>query len=285
MEKKTIEEVRKFVKSQNYELLSTVYVGAHTKMEFRCPEKHETDITWSEFQQGTRCSVCAGNKKKTFKEVKEFVESQGYELLSKEYINAGIKMEFRCTEKHEFEANWSNFQGGQRCPVCAGIRQRKTIEEVRKYVEEQCYELLSKEYINAGIKMEFRCTEKHEFKMTWDMFQQGCRCPICAYINKVGSNSPNWKGGITKDPYCEIWGIKDFKEMIKARDGYKCMNPCCLGRGTRIDVHHINYNKLDCDKKNLISICNSCNPAANKDREWHQAWYQAIMYMRYSYMY
>ena len=30
---------------------------------------------------------------------------------------------------------------------------------------------------------------------------------------------------------------------------------------------------------NLITICNSCNSAANKDRRWHTAWYQAIIYI------
>ena len=133
--------------------------------------------------------------------------------------------------------------------------------------------------------MEFKCPKGHQFKTIWSSFQQGTRCSVCAYINRLGSNNPNWKGGPTLDPYCEVWIDNEFKEMIKTRDDCRCMNPCCSDRGTALVVHHINYNKLDCDKKNLISLCNSCNSAANFNRNWHRAWYQAIMYMRYEYHY
>lgn len=225
-------------------------------------------------------------RKKTIEEIRKFVEKRGYELLSKEYVNAHTKMEFRCIEKHKFKITWSYFQQGIRCPVCAGWKWwKKTIEEIRKFVEKHDFELLSKEYIGTHTKMKFRCPHGHEFEMTWSNFGCGQRCPTCSYINRCGPNGPAWRGGISKDPYCEVWCIKDFKEMIKTRDGYKCMNPCCSIRSSMLDVHHINYNKLDCNRENLITVCRRCNSIANFSREWHQAWYQAIMYMRYGHYY
>ena len=65
------------------------------------------------------------------------------------------------------------------------------------------------------------------------------------------------------------------------RDGYKCLNPTCNKTSTRLSLHHIDYDKKNCAPKNLITVCNSCNGKANKDREWHQSWYQAIIYLRY----
>lgn len=97
----------------------------------------------------------------------------------------------------------------------------------------------------------------------------------------IGENNPNWKGGIDCEPYCDIWLDKEYKDSIKKRDGNKCLNPDCWRTSEIICLHHINYNKKDCHPLNLISVCNSCNARSNKDREWHQYWYEAIIYRRY----
>ena len=40
-------------------------------------------------------------------------------------------------------------------------------------------------------------------------------------------------------------------------------------------------NKKNCHPLNLITVCDPCNGRANKDRDWHTTWYQAIIYRRY----
>jgi len=91
-----------------------------------------------------------------------------------------------------------------------------------------------------------------------------------------------WKGGISTEPYCINW-TKEFKEYIKERDGYRCLNPYCYNSDDILAVHHIDYNKKNCHPSNLITVCRSCNSRANKDRDWHKAWYQAIINRRYNY--
>lgn len=102
-------------------------------------------------------------------------------------------------------------------------------------------------------------------------------------ISKSGSKHPNWKGGISCEPYCDIWLDKEFKEFIKERDGYICLNPVCNKTCNRLSIHHINYIKKDCHPLNLITLCFSCNAKANFDREWYKSWYEAIIYKRYKY--
>lgn len=100
-----------------------------------------------------------------------------------------------------------------------------------------------------------------------------------------GKNSPHWLGGISCEPYCQDW-TKVLKDFIKERDGYKCLNPYCFGNIYRLSVHHIDYNKKNCEPRNLITLCTSCNARANKDREWHEwheSWYNIIIQKRYSY--
>ena len=98
-----------------------------------------------------------------------------------------------------------------------------------------------------------------------------------------GKNNPNWKGGISKNEYCEIFTLQEFKTLIMERDFYKCLNPSCNGKCKNdLVIHHIDYNKMNCNLFNLITICRSCNTIANYDREWHKSWYSAIMLKRYN---
>ena len=96
-------------------------------------------------------------------------------------------------------------------------------------------------------------------------------------IHQRGVNSSRWLGGITYLGYCPIWTYKEFKQYILERDGYKCQNPQCLGNGNQLHRHHIDYIKKNCEPNNIITLCNSCNSKANSEREWHMAYYQAVM--------
>ena len=98
---------------------------------------------------------------------------------------------------------------------------------------------------------------------------------------RMGEKSVKWKGGITYETYCSAWADAEYKESIKQRDGYKCLNPSCYKTSTKLTLHHINYNKKDCRPINLITLCNSCNTGANSNRRWHKQWYKAILYRRY----
>lgn len=100
-----------------------------------------------------------------------------------------------------------------------------------------------------------------------------------------GKDHPCWKGGITYNPYCAVWRDEDYKRDIFERDNYKCQNPTCSKISKRLSRHHIDYDKEKCSPNNLITLCNSCNSVANRDRRWHKAWYQAIMAKKYGYRY
>jgi len=98
--------------------------------------------------------------------------------------------------------------------------------------------------------------------------------------NNAGENHPNWKGGISFEPYCCLWQDIEYKESIKERDGYRCQNSLCRNNSNRICIHHINYDKKDCRPINLITICFSCNARANYKRRFWQHHYEGIIIER-----
>lgn len=282
--KLTIEFIRERFESEGYILLTVVYTGAFQKLEYICPNGHRHSMSWANWQQGKRCAFCAGQGKPTIEFIGSEFKEEGYLLLSRNYVNERTKLDFICPNGHYHSITWNDWRTGCRCLYCS--RPVITMEHVIGSFEKEGCNLLTTVYINNKTKLEYICFEGHYHKITWNDWVRGYRCPICAIVKMSGPNHPNWKGGISFEPYCPIWKDKKFKEFIKQRDGYRCMNPYCSSNDPNDLVgHHIDYNKKNCDISNIITVCRSCNARANVAREWHTAWYQAIMYMRYNYKY
>jgi hypothetical protein len=91
-------------------------------------------------------------KKLTYEFVKRSFESEGYYLLSKEYVNNKTKLNYVCDQGHSHTITWSDWQRGKRCGHCA-----KNVKLDIKYIEEKFileeYILLSKKYINNRTKL------------------------------------------------------------------------------------------------------------------------------------
>ena len=86
-----------------------------------------------------------------------------------------------------------------------------------------------------------------------------------------GMNNGNWQGGKSFEKY-----PKEFKDQILAirnRDNHIC-KICKLDEeqvGHTLSVHHIDYNKKNCDPMNLMSLCKSCHTTTNHNREYWQS--------------
>ena len=293
-----IEYIRKKFKEREYILKSIEYINAYTNLDYICPNGHKGSMAWHDFQQGTNCPICV-NKKRSEKlrhdieYVRKKYEERGWELESIEYINAHTKLDHICSRGHAGSMTFGNFIAGSDCRVCANeklsLKFRNDIEYIRAKVEERGWEFKGDKYINNKTKFDFICDKGHKGSMTWDSFRTGCDCLLCyrekLSINMSGEKHPNWKGGISCDPYCDAWADKEYKKSIKERDGYRCQNPYCSCNGGILCIHHIDFNKKNCNPNNLITVCNSCNSFANYDRDWHIAWYQTLMNHKHGYIY
>jgi hypothetical protein len=81
---------------------------------------------------------------------------------------------------------------------------------------------------------------------------------------KIGE--AHWQGGTSFEPYSIDW-TESLRRTIRERDKYTCQL-CGKPQGDRVhSVHHINYDKKDCNPDNLITLCNSCNTKVNYNRD------------------
>lgn len=83
----------------------------------------------------------------------------------------------------------------------------------------------------------------------------------------TGVNSPRWNGGTSFFPYTTDWS-ETLRRSIRERDKYICQL-CNKPQGDIAhDVHHIDYDKNNCNPNNLITLCHSCHSKTNSNREY-----------------
>lgn len=103
------------------------------------------------------------------------------------------------------------------------------------------------------------------------------RCRPCARKPRHGENAPNWRGGISFEPYGPEFNDA-LKRAIRERDGYTCAMCSIHENGRALAVHHIDYDKMNNEPDNLIALCGSCHSkTTNGNRDHWQEWLTGIM--------
>jgi len=231
----TFEYVKSYIGDEGYTLLSDTYINAHSNISIRCSEGHEYSTIFNTFQQGHRCPICFGNLKHTYDYIKQYINDEGYTLLSDTYKNNKSMLLVKCPMGHEYKVTFGNFRHGYRCPICATIntsdKLKHTYDHVKQFINDEGYTLLSDTYENNKQKLLIRCSEGHEYSVKFNGFQMGCRCPICDY-NKSSS-----KGEIEVQEYVRSLGIS-----IISNDRTQIINPL-TGKNLELDIWIPSMNK------------------------------------------
>src|SRR6056297_2574443 len=103
---KRYKEIQNYIESNNrYKLLSEEYKNNKTKLEIQCFKGHIFYMSFNAFQSGQRCPICTNinrSKKRTnsYEYVKNYIESYGYKLISKEYKSNADKLILKCPDGH-----------------------------------------------------------------------------------------------------------------------------------------------------------------------------------------
>jgi len=106
------------------------------------------------------------------------------------------------------------------------------------------------------------------------------KCLSCSKkeLFKDPTNHPRFINGKSREPYT-IEFSNELKEQIRDRDNHECK--ICHKKEEnlfrKLDVHHIDYNKENCEKINLISLCCSCHRKTNSSRDYYYAYFKYLI--------
>ena len=122
--------------------------------------------------------------------VQQFIEEAGYKLLST-YKNGHTKIQTLCPREHLYPVTFHSFKQGARCRTCSieehAEQQKYIFSEVKQYIEEKKYIVLSIEYKGCESKLQLLCPNQHECLISWSCFRQGIRCKRC-FIDRHATN-------------------------------------------------------------------------------------------------
>jgi transcription initiation factor IIE alpha subunit len=124
--------VKGIFEEKNCVLLTTEYINNLQKLKYICPNNHAVETTFQSFyRSNNECIICLGKyvsdseesakeliRKNRLESVREMFKSEGYTLLSNEYINNLTKLEYKCPKGHINTTTADAYQSGARCPGC-----------------------------------------------------------------------------------------------------------------------------------------------------------------------
>lgn len=121
--------------------------------------------------------------------------------------------------------------------------------------------------------IETRAIMSEHASKKWDE-RFGKRTAIEMKLNRSeqykGSNNPAWNDGSSFGEYGEKFN-KELKTEIRKRDKFVCA--ICGKNG--FSVHHIDYNKKNNEKENLITLCRSCHGKTGFNRKHWMAFFRS----------
>lgn len=106
-------------------------------------------------------------------------------------------------------------------------------------------------------------------------------------IANTKENHPNWKGGISFEPYCPKFN-NEFKERVRAFFGYTCQlcGHVWQEGEVKLSVHHVNYNKKACCEQKIIPlfvpVCSGkCHLKTNYRRDYYETYFTELIMTKY----
>lgn len=155
---------------------------------------------------------------------------------------------------------------------------KKVSESLKKYLKENPEERIGEKNAFYGKK------HTDEYKKWATESRKGIdQCTpeqrIKQYENQPrGEDCHLWQGGKSFEIYPKEFN-KHLKKKIKIRDNHTCI--ICNKKTQKLDIHHIDYDKMNSSEKNLIALCHSCHSKTNANRQQWEFFFVSIITEKY----
>ena len=282
----TYNEVKEFIESEGYKLLSKEYVNSHSKILVRCPEGHEYWVKYYAFKQGKRCAKCRKCAKWEEVEVKEYLKEHNCEWVGGKYKNNHSQLILRCSIGHTFSTTLKSFKRHPVCKICwksdprnnpnwrGGVWKKQLplydtyapqlewCEEVRrdpedkKILQVRCYESDCRRWFTPKLKDVTRRVQALKDNLTGEQhFYCSEKCKQkCSVFRRI-KYPRNFK-----DVKLDREVQPELRELVFERDGWICQK---CGSKDDLQCHHILPVKLEplesADVDNCITLCRKCH--------------------------
>ncbi len=189
-EKLSYDDVKKIFSDDNFELLSTEYLGIAQKLEYKCSCGEINCSSLNNFKKMTYgCKKCAyiliGKQFMCqYSDVLEAFNKMGYKMswnkqeFDEKYKNMSTPINFVCDNGHENTTTMLSLNNNHGCSICSGNK-KLTYEFVKAEFEKRNFTMVSTVYVNARTKIDVICDKGHKLTMTYDGFSQGSQCVHC----------------------------------------------------------------------------------------------------------
>ena len=293
-------EAKGIIQDRGGKIISKKYIDSATSIEFQCKNSHMSKKNITELRAGKWCKFCnkEGSDKKYYNYYKNIVELNGGTIISKKYIDSSTPIKYICENGHKTSIITKNLKAGGWCNLCNKDRllnkdgKLKMYDEGKQIIEENGGSIISNEYVNAYIPIQFKCENGHIYQKLRNEFKMGQWCLKCnrmfiseeicrtlfetMFNKKFIKSKPKWligsKGYLLElDGYCkelslafEYNGIQHYKAVYnepalkRTQINDKLKNKICTDK--KIYLINIPYTvKTDDLQQYIIDDCNKLN--------------------------
>lgn len=216
-----------------------------------------------------KCLICNKIIDKRYKYCKNCSMKKRFKNMQHpRYIDGRCLKQYFCIDCNKKISISSGIYGTKRCNHCS------MIYKIKKGIINNKGKNHS-QYIDGRTLKDYYCINCKKL-ISWQNYLFGNRrCQSCA---KKGKKSHFYINGLSRKPYSSEFS-DELKEYIRKRDNYKCQlcNKRQKNYYRKLEIHHIDYNKKNCNESNLITLCQQCNVKANANKDYWFAYFTYIM--------
>ncbi len=254
------------------------YLTNNSRINFTCIKGHSWNQTPRKIKTGSWCPTCAIEARRVLNihDLKEKLKNEGYKLKRPYPLNKNSELLTLCPFGHEWTTIPDRFLKGNRCFHCARIESGKkrslTIDYIKSVARSRGGFCRTKTYQNNIKKLEFSCSQGHEWKASASKILSGQWCPKCSsglgerivryYFEKLtkkkfSKSYPSWLKN-SKGNQLELDGFNEKLKIAFEHQGkqhYKISGRFDRNKQSFIDrqTNDLIKKKL-CKKNNVILI-------------------------------